>query len=193
MSALLGCIERGTTLVREDLKLVGERVGDLKAVWALVQPDAGSAQQRRAQFDALAASHVAQSDPIRQHMGRTMLSFAPGLFAGGDDPELPQDNLDLERTFRRPKGHERRIHGHAHAGARIVQQGPTLIPVLDAHLRHPAAFTAAELSVYANAPLPDGQIQSEQRRKIMRLARSSKRRPELLADLEERYRGNPET
>jgi hypothetical protein len=47
--------------------------------------------------------------------------------------------------------------------------------------------------MYADAPLPDGQIQSEKRRKIMRLARSSKRRPDLLAALEGRYRGNPET
>ena len=43
------------------------------------------------------------------------------------------DNLDLERWFRLPKGHERRIHGHRHAGVRIVQEGPTLVHALDAH------------------------------------------------------------
>jgi hypothetical protein len=35
--------------------------------------------------------------------------------------------LDLERWFKRPKGHERRLHGRRHAGVRIVQQGPTCI------------------------------------------------------------------
>jgi hypothetical protein len=55
------------------------------------------------------------------------------------------DNLDLERCFRLPKGHERGIHGHAHAGVRIVQKGPTLLLTLDAYTRHPDPFDAAEL------------------------------------------------
>jgi hypothetical protein len=38
---------------------------------------------------------------------------------------LPVDNLALERAFRLPKGHERRIHGHAHAGVRIVPSALT--------------------------------------------------------------------
>src|SRR4029453_9552291 len=37
----------------------------------------------------------------------------------GEDGDLPQDNLDLERWFRQPKGHERRIHGHRHVGVRL--------------------------------------------------------------------------
>jgi hypothetical protein len=60
-------------------------------------------------------------------MGRVMASFAPGLFVGGDEADLPQDNLNLERWFRQPKGHERRIHGHQYAGVRLVQEGPTLL------------------------------------------------------------------
>jgi hypothetical protein len=54
---------------------------------------------------------------------------------GGDEPGLPHDILELERWFRLPKGHERRIHGHRHAGVRLVQQGATLLPALDAQRR----------------------------------------------------------
>ena len=45
---------------------------------------------------------------------------------------MPRDNLDLERWFRVPKGHERRIHGRCHAGVRIVQEGATMLLALDA-------------------------------------------------------------
>ena len=69
-------------------------------------------------------------------------------------PRLPQDNLDLERWFRRPKGHERRIHGRRHAGVRLVYEGPTLALTLDAHLQHPEPFTAADLAPYRSAQPP---------------------------------------
>jgi len=101
---------------------------------------------------------------------------------------LPADNLDLERWFRHPKGHERRIHGHAHAGVRIVYEGPTLLPTLDAHLRHPAPFNADELIPNRHATAPSCQRDAESRRRIMRRARSHKQRPLLLGDLERRYR-----
>ena len=68
-------------------------------------------------------------------MVRLMIAFCGGLFSGGDDVAEILDNLDLERWFRLPKSHERRIHGHRHAGVRIVQEGPTLVLVLDAHHR----------------------------------------------------------
>jgi hypothetical protein len=121
-------------------------------------------------------------------MGRTMNAFAPGLFAGGDDAELPIDNLDLERAFRLPKGHERRIHGRAHAGIRIVQRGPSLLPALDAHLKHTEPFTFEDLAPWRNARETASQIDCQRRRAIMRRARSTKKRPPLLADLEQRYR-----
>ena len=73
-----------------------------------------------------------------------MARFAPGLFVGGAEAQMPQDHLALERWLRQPKGHERRMHGHRHAGVRIVQAGPTLLLALDAHLAHPEPFTAAE-------------------------------------------------
>lgn len=121
-------------------------------------------------------------------MARVMTSFVPGLFAGEDDADLPVDNLALERAFRLPKGHERRIHGHAHAGVRIVQRGATLLLVLDAHARHPEPFLSADLAPWSNARAPACLVDCLRRRTIMRRARSTKRRPLLLADLERRYR-----
>jgi hypothetical protein len=123
-----------------------------------------------------------------------MSSFEPGLFAGGDDSDLPVDNLDLERAFRLPKGHERRIHGHAHAGVRIVQRGPSLMLVLDAHRRHPEPFQADDLEPWRTAEVPVSQLECQRRRGIMRRARSPKKRPLLLAELERRYRdANPDS
>ena len=117
-----------------------------------------------------------------------MESFAPGLFAGKDLADVPQDNLDLERWFRQPKSHERRIHGHKHAGVRIVHEGATLLLVLDAHQQRDDPFTPAELLPYRQAKPPPGQQQAVHRRKVMRKARSPKKRAKLLADLERRYR-----
>ena len=116
-----------------------------------------------------------------------MASFAPGLFVGGQEADIPLDNLDLERWFKQPKGHERRIHGHRHAGVRIVQEGPTLLLALDAHLAHPEPFTGADVWPYRHCPAPACQRQALGRRKIMRRARSKKQRPMLLAELERRY------
>jgi len=116
-----------------------------------------------------------------------MKSFSPGLFVGDDLPDLPTDNLELERWFRNPKGHERRIHGHRHAGVRIVQEGPTLVSVLDAHLRHPAPFSEKELRPYSDAKPPPCQCDAIHRRKVMRKARSKKTLPQLLRELQQRY------
>ena len=161
---------------------------DLQAIQATLEPDRGTCAQRQEQFQVLQGQCQASDDPIRQHMGRVMASFAPGLFVGGDEADLPQDNLDLERWFRQPKGHERRIHGHRHAGVRLVQEGPTLLLALDAHMEHPTPFTAEDLWPYRHAPSPACQRQALHRRTIMGHARSKKRRPLLLADLERRYR-----
>jgi hypothetical protein len=130
-------------------------------------------------------------DSIRQKMARVMISFLAGLFVGEGKFEAIRDNLDLERWFRLPKGHERRIHGHRHAGVRIVQEGPTLVHALDAHVAHPEPFTVTELLPYRTAREPPSQELAPDRRKIMRKARSPKRRPLLLADLERRYRESP--
>src|SRR2546422_8529471 len=107
-------------------------------------------------------------------MGSVMASFAPGLFVGDEEADRPPDNLDLERWFKQPKGHERRLHGHRHAGVRIVQEGPTLLLVLDAHVTHPEPFTAHDLERYQDVSAPPCQVEALHRRKLMRAARSKK-------------------
>jgi hypothetical protein len=124
-------------------------------------------------------------------MAQVMISFLAGLFVGEGKFEELKDNLDLERWFRLPKSHERRIHGHRHAGIRIVLEGATLVHALDAHAAHPEPFTVDDLLPYRTAQEPLCQQQALSRRKIMRKARSKKKRPLLLADLERRYRQAP--
>jgi hypothetical protein len=130
-------------------------------------------------------------DAMHQQMAKVMASFVAGLFVGEGTFETIRDNLDLERWFRLPKGHERRIHGHRHAGIRIVLEGPTLVHALDAHAAHPEPFTADDLLPYREAEEPQCQTEALHRRKTMRQARSTKKRPILLADLERRYRESP--
>ena len=163
----------------------------MRKVAATLDPTSGSLVKRKARFEKLKQQFQRSPQPVRQTMAKTMQSFAPGLFVGGDDPDLPRDNLDLERFFRCPKGHERRIHGHRHAGVRIVSQGPTLLPTLDAHLQQPELFLPNELRPYAHAQTPSSQQSAQCRHRIMRQARSSKYRPLLLKQLERLYCASP--
>ena len=163
-----------------------EGVADVQKVDAVLNSEAGTPPERLAKFDALINEFRRDAPPLRLFMAGVMERFAPGLCAGPDDPEIPNDNLDLERWFRNPKGHERRIHGHAHAGVRIVEEGPTLVPALDAHLLHPSLFGSAELLPYAEDSSPPCERDAMRRRKVMRQARSKKHRAQLLAALEAR-------
>ncbi len=133
-----------------------------------------SATQRQAQFERLQEEFAGKQTPFYGHLATIMASFAAGLFVGGEALAFLQDNLELERWFRQPKGHERRIHGHRHAGVRIVQEGPTLMLALDAHQAHPGPFTAEDLRPYQDATAPPCQQEAIHRRKIMRKARSKK-------------------
>jgi hypothetical protein len=159
----------------------------VRRVDALLEARMGTAHQRRARFEELAKKFAHDRYPFRPQMAAVMQSFQPGLFAAAGAADLPADNLDLERWFRHPKGHERRIHGRAHAGVRLVQEGPTLLPALDAHLLHPQPFASVDLCPYVKAQLPACQCLAIGRRKLMRRARSKKLRPLLLATLERRY------
>jgi hypothetical protein len=67
----------------------------------------------------------------------------------------------------------------------------TLAPALDAHLHHLGPFTAADLIPYRCAQPPPSQRAAIARHRVMRAARSSKLRPLLLAELEERYQNLP--
>src|SRR4051795_9732329 len=134
----------------------------------------------------------ATEDPIRLGMATVMLSFLAGLLVGEEEYEAIRDNLDLERWFRLPRSHERRIHGHRHAGIRLVLEGATLLPALDAHAAHPGPFRVDDLLPYRTARESPCQTEARNRRTIMRKARSKKKRPLLLAELERRYRETPE-
>jgi hypothetical protein len=174
--------------VRAEQETIREYVKDIAEVAATLEPVQVDCGKRKEKFEQLTERLERTEDPIRQHMAKVMLSFVAGLFVGAGKFEEIKDNLDLERWFRLPKSHERRIHGHRHAGVRIVLEGPTLVHALDAHAEHPQPFTVADLLPYRTAEEPPCQRQALNRRKIMRKARSKKQRPILLADLELRYR-----
>jgi hypothetical protein len=188
LKRLAGCIDRGLEVACEALTQVGHYVQDLRAVDGLLRPsDEATGEEREAQFVSLWQEWEASVDLMHQQFAKVMSSFEPGLFVGGEGADFPADNLDLERWFKRPKGHERRIHGRRHAGVRLVQQGPTLMLALEAHVHHNGPFTVDDLEPYRHSRVPASQQQAGERGKIMRQARSRKKRSVLLADLEKRY------
>jgi hypothetical protein len=184
LSRLAGFIDRGLDAVKESPITIQEHVDEIIQVSAALDPASGTSDQRRVVFATLGDRLEAEADPSRPQIAAVMRSFEPRLFVGGDEQDLPRDNLDLKRWFRQPKGHERRIHGHGHAGVRIAQEGPTLSLALDAHLTHPEPFGIEDLRPYLKAQPPGHQLESIHRRKVMRKARSKKMRGPLLAELE---------
>jgi hypothetical protein len=159
----------------------------LREIDATLDPENGTSENRERLFVALAATLTACNDAVRVQMSKVMLSFINGLFVGGDDPTLPRDNLDLERFFRCPKGHERRIHGRSHAGVRLVHRGPVRVMTLAAHIRHQDPFSAEDLDPWRSVTPPQVLLDCRRRAQVMRRARSSKQRPLLLSDLERRF------
>ena len=186
MSRLAGYLDRGLAAVTEDLEEVRRQVQRLREVASCLDEASGPATERQGRFEELAASWQT-ADSLAQALAEQMLRWQPGLFVGEVALGIPVDNLELERWFKRVKGHERRIHGRAHAGVRIVQEGPTLVLTLDAHAGQAQPFTAEQLQPYRKAPMPECQRQALHRRTVMRRARSGKQRPRLLAELERRY------
>jgi len=184
---LTACIDRGLDLVEDVQTKVRLDVEKLQAVADTLDPAHGSLDARRGAFDQLQQRFSKQKDPVARHLVKLMISFVAGLFVG-PVADLPDDNLDLERWFRKPKSHERRIHGRRHAGIRLVQEGPTLVLTLDAHMHHPEPFVAEDLIPYRCAQPPPSQQAAIACRRIMRRARSSTKRAALLAELEQRYR-----
>ena len=178
--------------MREQQETIREYVAVIAEVAATLEPGTEDITEREERFEALIDQFEATEDPIRHGMAAVMLSFLDGLFVGEEDYESIRDNLDLERWFRLPKRHERRIHGHRHAGIRLVLEGPTLVHALDAHATHPGPFPVDDLLPYRTAREPPCQTQARNRRTIMRKARSKKQRPLLLAELERRYRETPD-
>jgi hypothetical protein len=189
---LAGGIASGLEGVKEQQDIIREYVGVIAEVAATLEPGTEDIVERQEQFETLIERFEATADPIRHGMAAVMLSFLDGLFVGEEAYETIRDNLDLERWFRLPKGHERRIHGRRHAGIRLVLEGATLVLALDAHAAHPGPFTAEDLLPYRAAREPPCQVEARARRTIMRKARSKKDRPLLLAELERRYRETSE-
>lgn len=171
---LAACIDRGVAAVQAEHQVIRQHLQEIERVAATLINANGSATERQAQFTRLQEEFAGLDTPFYHHVAGVMASFAAGLFVGGGTLPCLQDNLDLERWFRKPKGHERRIHGHRHAGVRIVQEGPTLLLALDAHVAHPEPFTAHDLEPYQDASAPTCQVEAIHRRKIMRKARSKK-------------------
>jgi hypothetical protein len=192
LERLAGCIDRGLQTVEAEQAPVREQVQELRRVAATLDEKTGTRRQRHQRYQRLQQEYEQKGGTFFGPAAKMMLTWLAGLFVPvpvNKGEELPNDNLDLERWFRRPKGHERRIHGHRHAGVRIVQEGPTLLLTLNAHETHPEPFTAAELLPYRHAKDPPDQQEALHRRKIMRKARSRKKRQSLLQELEKRYRG----
>jgi len=187
LKRLAGCIDRGLEAVAAEQEAIRGLVGEVRKIAATLDPSRGSTARRR-RFRRLRRRLAGSADPVRQQMAAVMAAFLVGLFAGGDAADWLQDNLELERWFRLPKGHERRIHGRRHAGVRMVQEGATLLPVLDAHRGREQPFGVEELVGYRRAQPPPDQHEALRRRRVMRRARSKKKRGQLLAELEQRYR-----
>ncbi len=177
LQRLAGCIDRGLAEVQAEQAAVRQQLHEVERVAHTLDVTQASTTERQAQFERLQEEFAGKQTPFYSHLATIMASFAAGLFAGGEALAFLQDNLDLERWFRQPKGHERRIHGHRHAGVRIVQEGPTLMLALDAHQAHPGPFTAEDLRPYQDATAPPCQQEAMHRRKIMRKARSKKNEP----------------
>jgi len=151
---LQGCIDRGLQAVAQEQKQIKEYVKEVKRVEATLDPSKGSSEQRKKRFDRLKRRLKRSPDAVRMQMAAVMAAFTVGLFCGPEVDQEIRDNLDLERWFRLPKGHERRIHGRKHAGVRLVQEGATLMPTLDAHKDREEPYQVEELLGYKDAKPP---------------------------------------
>jgi hypothetical protein len=178
LERLAGCIDRGLEAVQEGQEQVQEQVEAIGAVQATLEESQGPPSARKGRYERLRKRYEKEGGETYDRLSKVMKSWQAGLFLavrGRRGETFSVDNLELERWFRQPKGHERRIHGHKHAGVRIVSQGPTLLLVLDAHQGRSGPFTKEELLPYRDAQPPPDQLDALQRHKIMRQARSSKK------------------
>jgi hypothetical protein len=174
LESLQDCIEQGMEMYEKPKVKILKLLDSIKKVNQLLDPSKGSAKTRQASFHRLALQYKKKNSNFKK-MGKLMISFEDGLFAGGDVASLPVDNLDLERWFRNPKGHQRRIHGRKHAGTKIVYEGPTLLPTLDAHLTIERPLKREELIEFVLACPPESEIAGLQRKKKMSQACSKKK------------------
>jgi hypothetical protein len=176
LARLKGFIDRGVADQVDSFRRVRKYTREVRQVMHLLaNKDSLPLAKRRLLFAAkVNGCQLRANDKVYAHFAKVMVSFRPGLFVGANLRAYPRDNLDLERWFRCPKSHERRIHGHRHAGIRIVRDGPTLVPTLDAHASHAGVFRREDLFPFRFATPPESQLESQQRHTIMRKSRSKK-------------------
>jgi prefoldin subunit 5 len=177
LEQLAQCIGKGLEEVKAEQKEVKEHVKEIQRVAETLDATSGTVEERKEKYEELQAEYEEKGGEFCDGMVTMMVAWMAGLFLPvelAEGEQAPEDNLDLERWFRLPKGHERRIHGHKHAGVRIVQEGPTLVLTLDAHQEQDGLFTAEDLLPYRHAKPPKDQLEAMQRRKVMRKARSKK-------------------
>lgn len=188
LERLNGCIDRGLNAIAGVPEKTRSYVHELESVFATLDPEKGSSEQRETQFASMLERFRLTQDPVLNSMSKVMESWQLGLFAGGDALDHLRDNLDLERWFRYPKSHQRKINGHKHVGTSVVEEGPSLLLALDAHLSHRRPFEIEELLPYFGARPSKGELLAVERRKIMRRASSRKQRKALLTEFERRLR-----
>jgi len=174
LKQLVGYLDRGLARYAEDFCRIATGMGTLIIVWTLLHPRTGTRHGNRAQFQQVAEQVLKNTDPLLQHVGRLMQSFEDGLFCGDETLDMPEDNLELERWIKGPKGHERRIHGRQHVGLRLVIEAPTFLPTFDAHLSRTIPFTVQDLLPYAATDIPESQQRAVTRHQLMRKGRSKK-------------------
>ena len=174
LKRLRGFIQRGLTEYEKDQGRIATTLGQVLMVWALIHPEPGRHHAYHTSFQQVAEQYCQAKDSTTQYIGQLMLSFEAGLFCGGEALDLPEDNLDLERWIKGPKGHERHITGRQHVGLRMVAEAPTLLPAFDAHLSRNTPFTIDDLLPYVDAAIPASQQEAMTRHRMMRKARSKK-------------------
>jgi hypothetical protein len=126
LARLAGCIDRGLATSREDREQVRAQAEVVAAVAGTLAAEGRTLAARRAEYGRLARQCQAKGGGFHGRLAKVMQAWQAGLFVGvrgKGGPDAPWDNLELERWFRLPKGHERRIHGRRHAGARIGAGG----------------------------------------------------------------------
>jgi hypothetical protein len=114
LTRLHGYIKRGLSIYYTEQKEIKKYVKEIEFVTNTLDSETGTAKKRLAKFRRLKLRLSMSKDSVKNHMSEIMHSFEAGLFVGDDNLSIPEDNLDLERWFKKPKGHERKIHGHKH-------------------------------------------------------------------------------
>jgi hypothetical protein len=162
-------------IYQQDKTEIEKYTKEVKKVEDTLVSSMGTLKNRLSKFKRLKRRFARSNDSVKNSMSETMQSFRASLFVNDDELSMPEDNLDLERWFKKPKGHERKIHGHKHVGIRIVNEGPTLLPTLDAHILQKQPFTYENLLPYAYAVPPESQIRSIEHKRIMTKGSSKKK------------------